>query len=144
MSVRRVKGSYRNSLRRFGSGDPNKAVRNSAWIFRNGEWRLIFDSRQPNQPAQRVGCTVFQLRLTYDGEEACLLYAKHESQSVLILKPTSLMYQYWGQEALSTNWFTTFVSIHLAILSTFGCPPVSLGNLPTDLLSAKCPSFACK
>lgn len=42
MSVRRVKGSYRNSLRRFGSGDPNKAVRNSAWIFRNGEWRLIF------------------------------------------------------------------------------------------------------
>lgn len=56
MSVRRVKGSYRNSLRRFGSGDPNKAVRNSAWIFRNGEWRLIFD----------------------DGEEACLLYAKHE------------------------------------------------------------------
>lgn len=42
MSVRRVKGSYRNSLRRFGSGDPNKAVRNSAWIFRNNEWRLIF------------------------------------------------------------------------------------------------------
>nr|CAH0100836.1 unnamed protein product [Daphnia galeata] len=59
MSVRRVKGSYRNSLRRFGSGDPNKAVRNSAWIFRNGEWRLIFD----------------------DGEEACLLYAKHEKNN---------------------------------------------------------------
>lgn len=42
MSVRRVKGSYRSSLRRFGSGDPSKAVRNSAWVYRNNEWRLIF------------------------------------------------------------------------------------------------------
>jgi hypothetical protein len=48
MSVRHVKGSYRSSMRRFGSGaetchnTKRATAPNSAWIFRNNEWRLTF------------------------------------------------------------------------------------------------------
>jgi hypothetical protein len=44
----------------------------------------------------------------------------------------------------STNSIRTFNYRSFPSCPLFGCPPVSLGNLPTDLLSAKCPSFACK
>ncbi|XP_046440639.1 solute carrier family 4 member 11-like isoform X2 [Daphnia pulex] len=107
MSVRRVKGSYRNSLRRFGSGDPNKAVRNSAWIFRNGEWRLIFD----------------------DGEEACLLYAKHER---LPLKD-------FGAEVRPAVDITQFLQQSVLLLDVTENSPSDLVDL---LLSRMVPSVA--
>ena len=44
MSVRRgVRGSFRGSLRRYGSAESSrKPVRHHNWIYRNGEWRIAF------------------------------------------------------------------------------------------------------
>ncbi|XP_054162013.1 solute carrier family 4 member 11-like isoform X2 [Oppia nitens] len=58
MSVRRgVRGSFRGSLRRYGSAESSrKVVRHHNWIYRNGEWRIAFD----------------------DGDEVTLMYAKLE------------------------------------------------------------------
>ncbi len=43
MSVRRVRGSFRGSLRRYGSAESSrKTVRHHNWIYRNGEWRIAF------------------------------------------------------------------------------------------------------
>lgn len=43
MSVRRVRGSFRGSLRRYGSAESSrKPVRHHNWVYRNGEWRIAF------------------------------------------------------------------------------------------------------
>ncbi|KAH9421156.1 hypothetical protein DERP_010097 [Dermatophagoides pteronyssinus] len=56
--VRRgVRGSFRGSLRRYGSAEySRRPYRHHNWIFRNGEWRIAFD----------------------DGDEVTLMYAKLE------------------------------------------------------------------
>lgn len=56
MSIRRVRGSFRSSQRRYGSTEGAKKMRSSSWIFKNDEWRLVYD----------------------DGDEVTLMYAKHE------------------------------------------------------------------
>ncbi|XP_076355789.1 LOW QUALITY PROTEIN: solute carrier family 4 member 11-like [Tachypleus tridentatus] len=57
MSVRRVRGSFRGSLRRYGSVEANKKPhKHFQWIFRNGEWRIGYE----------------------DGDEVTLMYAKYE------------------------------------------------------------------
>lgn len=56
MSIRRVRGSFRSSQRRYGSTEGNKKSRCFSWVFKNDEWRLIYD----------------------DGDEVTLMYAKHE------------------------------------------------------------------
>ncbi|XP_022239063.1 sodium bicarbonate transporter-like protein 11, partial [Limulus polyphemus] len=57
MSVRRVRGSFRGSLRRYGSVEANKKThKHFQWIFRNGEWRIGYE----------------------DGDEVTLMYAKYE------------------------------------------------------------------
>lgn len=43
MSVRRVRGSFRGSLRRYGSVESaKKTVRHFQWIYRKGEWRIAY------------------------------------------------------------------------------------------------------
>lgn len=44
MSVRRgVRGSFRGSLRRYGSAEySRRPYRHHNWVFRNGEWRIAF------------------------------------------------------------------------------------------------------
>ncbi|KFM73179.1 hypothetical protein X975_08958, partial [Stegodyphus mimosarum] len=43
MSVRRVRGSFRGSLRRYGSVESaKKPVRHFQWIYRKGEWRIAY------------------------------------------------------------------------------------------------------
>ena len=44
MSVRRVRGSFRGSLRRYGSAESSRKsqFRHHNWIYRNGEWRIAF------------------------------------------------------------------------------------------------------
>lgn len=43
MSVRRVRGSFRGSLRRYGSAESSrKPIRHHTWIYRNGEWRIAY------------------------------------------------------------------------------------------------------
>ncbi|XP_025016177.1 sodium bicarbonate transporter-like protein 11 isoform X2 [Tetranychus urticae] len=57
MSVRRVRGSFRGSLRRYGSAESSrKPIRHHSWMYRDGEWRIAYD----------------------DGDEVTLMYAKHE------------------------------------------------------------------
>ncbi|CAM1310209.1 SLC4A11 (predicted) [Pycnogonum litorale] len=57
MSIRRVRGSFKGSLRRYGSVDAGKKPKgHSNWIFKKGEWRISYEN----------------------GDEASLMYAKHE------------------------------------------------------------------
>ncbi|XP_064477562.1 solute carrier family 4 member 11-like isoform X2 [Ornithodoros turicata] len=58
MSVRRVRGSFRGSLRQYVTGETAKRnpVRHFQWIFQNDEWRIAYD----------------------DGDEVSLMYAKFE------------------------------------------------------------------
>lgn len=57
MSVRRVRGSFRESLRKYGGLDASrKQVRQFRWKFKEGEWRVVYN----------------------DGDEVTLMYAKHE------------------------------------------------------------------
>ncbi|XP_074593858.1 solute carrier family 4 member 11-like isoform X2 [Brevipalpus obovatus] len=58
MSVRRVRGSFRGSLRRYGSAESSgrRPIRHHSWIYSNNEWRIAYD----------------------DGDEVTLMYAKHE------------------------------------------------------------------
>lgn len=44
MSVRRMRGSFRGSLRRFGSAESRggKVVRHHTWIYKHGEWRIAY------------------------------------------------------------------------------------------------------
>lgn len=42
MSIRRVRGSFRSSQRRYGSTEGAKKMRSSSWIFKNDEWRLVY------------------------------------------------------------------------------------------------------
>lgn len=43
MSVRRPRGSFRNSLHRFGSAETTRRpIRHHAWAFKNGEWYIAY------------------------------------------------------------------------------------------------------
>ncbi|KAI2809352.1 hypothetical protein BLOT_000500 [Blomia tropicalis] len=48
MSVRRgVRGSFRGSLRRYGSAEySRRPYRHHNWVFRNGEWRIAFGQEE--------------------------------------------------------------------------------------------------
>lgn len=58
MSVRRVRGSFRGSLRQYVSGETAKRnpVRHFQWVYQNDEWRIAYD----------------------DGDEVSLMFAKFE------------------------------------------------------------------
>ncbi|XP_022650740.1 sodium bicarbonate transporter-like protein 11 isoform X3 [Varroa destructor] len=57
MSVRRVRSSFRGSLRKYTSGESmRKPRRHFQWIYRDNEWRIAYD----------------------DGDEVSLMYAKFE------------------------------------------------------------------
>lgn len=57
MSIRRVRGSFKGSIRRFASVETTKKCpRDSTLLFHNGEWKIVYD----------------------DGDEVTLMYAKHE------------------------------------------------------------------
>ncbi|KAH7970499.1 hypothetical protein HPB49_008212 [Dermacentor silvarum] len=58
MSVRRVRGSFRGSLRQYVSGETAKRnpVRHFQWVYQNDEWHIAYD----------------------DGDEVSLMFAKFE------------------------------------------------------------------
>ncbi|KAK4289601.1 hypothetical protein Pmani_037434 [Petrolisthes manimaculis] len=45
MSIRRVRGSFRSSQRRYGSQEGNRKQRSSSWVYHNDEWKLIYDKQ---------------------------------------------------------------------------------------------------
>lgn len=48
MSIRRVRGSFRGSLRRYGSVEAGKKIgRNSNWIYKKGEWKIAYGNYAP-------------------------------------------------------------------------------------------------
>lgn len=43
VSRRGVRGSFRGSLRRYGSAEySRRPYRHHNWVYRNGEWRIAF------------------------------------------------------------------------------------------------------
>jgi len=43
MSLRRVRGSFRGSLRRYGSAESSRRpIRHHTWIYRDGQWKIAY------------------------------------------------------------------------------------------------------
>ena len=76
MSVRRVRGSFRGSLKRFGSAESSrKPVRHHTWIYKNGEWRIAYgQSSFPCHFLLHCFCHIYNPLLSH-----CMRYASmHE------------------------------------------------------------------